>query len=424
MSQWVIDMKAELDKLGNAQSREEQSRKKPSIYKLPSLIFDLNTKAYKPEAVSFGPYHHGDPRLQPMEDHKQRALLLFLKRSPKPLDKIFDSMVKVAQKLKDSYDSLPPKWKDETETENFVKLMIVDGCFVLEILRASDFESDYFDDDPIFGPHGKLYAMPFIKRDMLLLENQLPMLVLFKLKGIKENRKGDADTLNKQILKFHDRGDLSSNMGKCLHILDLYRKSLLCEEATKSTEQKGSKGPDNATVVRSATELNEAGIRFRRSESNSLKDISFNQGVLRLPEFVVDDATESTFLNLIAFERCHVGVGHDITSFICFMDIIVDHDRDIGLLCSKRIIQNLVGNDKVAADLFNAMSKDLMMDPSSHLNMVHESILSYCTEPRHKWRAALKHTYFRNPWAIISVVAAIILFGLATLSTVYDVIGK
>ena len=37
------------------------------------------------------------------------------------------------------------------------------------------------DNDPVFGEHGKLNVKPYIQRDMLLLENQLPMLVLHTL---------------------------------------------------------------------------------------------------------------------------------------------------------------------------------------------------------------------------------------------------
>ncbi|XP_052170365.1 UPF0481 protein At3g47200-like [Diospyros lotus] len=426
MSKWVIDINAKLDNLGNAQSQEEQCWTKRSIYKLPPLISDLKKEAYEPQAVSFGPYHHGKPHLKSMEDHKERTLLNFLHRSPVSLGTIFDSMVEVAQELKDSYDSLERKWQNNTK--KFVQLMIVDGCFMLEILRATspEFESDYSNNDPIFGPHGKLYAMPFIRRDMLLLENQLPMLVLFKLKGIEEYAEDDMETLNKLILEFCGHGAHGSKMGKRLHILDLYRKSLLYKgpKPPKSTKPKDSQGHDSTTVVRSATELREAGIRFRKSKSESLRDISFDGGVLSLPKFVVDDTTESTFLNLIAFERCHVGAGHAITSFICFMDNIIDHDRDISLLSSKGIIHNVAGTDKAAANLFNTMSKDLMMDSSSDLNMVTMSINSYWKKPWHKWRAMLIHTYFRSPWAIVSVVAAVVLFALATVSTVYDVMGK
>ncbi|XP_052171104.1 UPF0481 protein At3g47200-like [Diospyros lotus] len=177
MNQWVVDINAEICKHSNAKSQEEQSRKKRSIYRLPSLISETKKGPYQPQAVSFGPNHHGELHLMPMEEHKHRALLNFVHRSPLPLGVIFNAMVEVAQELKDSYSSLDSKWQD---TEKFVKLMIIDGCFMLEILRAaaqkseSDRETqergcDYSKDDPIFGSHGELYAMPFTRQDMLLL---------------------------------------------------------------------------------------------------------------------------------------------------------------------------------------------------------------------------------------------------------------
>ncbi|XP_052170358.1 UPF0481 protein At3g47200-like [Diospyros lotus] len=425
MSQWVIDIKTELNNRRNAQIEGEQGWRKRSIYKLPPLISELNAKAYQPQAVSFGPYHHGEPHLELMEHHKQRAFLHFLERSPVSLDIIFNSMVEVAQDLKDSYDSLEPK--RQHDIEKFVKLMIVDECFVLEIMRVwTERKSDYSDDYPLFGSEGDFYVVWVIRRDMLFLENQLPILVLFKLQGIKENDKVAMEELNRLILHFFE--DHSNfEMGKSLHILDLYRKSLLVKRS-KSTEPL-SKLPSRQGLHPSisATVLNEAGIRFRKSKINYGMDISFDDGILSLPAFFVEDATVSTFLNLIAFERCHIGDDHAITSFICFMGDIICHDRDIGLLISEGIIFNLVGTDKVAANLFHMMSKDLMIDPSSDLFRMTDSIISYCNKPWRKWRAELIRTYFRNPWAIISVVSAVILFTLNTLQTgftVYDVMRK
>ncbi|MCI37508.1 UPF0481 protein, partial [Trifolium medium] len=63
-------------------------------------------------------------------------------------------------------------------------------------------------------------------------------------------------------------------------------------------------------IIRSAVELHEAGIRFKKSKTWSLKDVSFDRGVLRLPTLVVDDTTEYMLLNLIALERLHVGAGN------------------------------------------------------------------------------------------------------------------
>ncbi|CAK9180535.1 unnamed protein product [Ilex paraguariensis] len=68
----------ELIKQGNV-STEMEPFKKRSIYKVPTFIADLNKNVYSPHAVSFGPYHHGEPPLKPMESHKKRSLLIFLR---------------------------------------------------------------------------------------------------------------------------------------------------------------------------------------------------------------------------------------------------------------------------------------------------------------------------------------------------------
>jgi hypothetical protein len=90
------------------------------------------------------------------------------------------------QVLKDSYDMLGESWKDDTS--KFLQMMILDGCFMLEIIRLATHNSlDYSADDPVFSSHGRLYMIPHIRRDMLLLENQLPMLVLYRLVAVESD---------------------------------------------------------------------------------------------------------------------------------------------------------------------------------------------------------------------------------------------
>ncbi|KAM7496227.1 hypothetical protein LguiA_020641 [Lonicera macranthoides] len=76
---------------------------------------ELNKKAYKPQAVSFGPYHHGEEYLKPMEEHKCRALFHFIKRSKKPLEPYFESLAQFVQDLKDSYKTLDLVWLEDTD---------------------------------------------------------------------------------------------------------------------------------------------------------------------------------------------------------------------------------------------------------------------------------------------------------------------
>lgn len=205
---WVINVNIKLNQMEDSSvAQMEQCWKKRSIYRLPTSFTELNKRAYKPQVVSLGPYHYGQPHLKPMEAHKERAFLFFMKRSNKPLECYIEELAPIVQDLKDSYDSLDMAWQQDTKA--FLKLMILDGCFLLEILRMSasfnrhkrytwpgtssssanlDNNVDYAPNDPIFSQHGDLHLKPYIRRDMLMLENQLPMLLLRNLLAIQNDR--------------------------------------------------------------------------------------------------------------------------------------------------------------------------------------------------------------------------------------------
>lgn len=181
---WVVEVNNELQKMEDLSQETKQWRNR-SIYKIPQSVKELNKNAYKPQIVSFGPYHHGEDHLKPMEEHKKRALVHFLKRCGKPIELFVNSIADDVQILKDSYYPLEAVW--ENNTERFIKLMILDGCFMLEILRNSTqvLLNDYDCLDPIFSHHGRVHMMPYILRDMLMLENQLQLLVLYKLVALE-----------------------------------------------------------------------------------------------------------------------------------------------------------------------------------------------------------------------------------------------
>lgn len=183
-TKWVIQVNEDVKNMEGL-STEKEHWNKGSIYKLPASVTDINKKAYKPQTVSFGPYHY-DPE-NPMEEHKHRALLHFLKRCGKPVELFVNALAEVEDDLKESYNMVHSVPKDVTDI--FLQTMILDGCFMLEILRtASHVLDDYAPNDPIFSNHGRLHVVPYIKRDMLMLENQLPMLVLEKLVAVEHDK--------------------------------------------------------------------------------------------------------------------------------------------------------------------------------------------------------------------------------------------
>ncbi|KAI3876985.1 hypothetical protein MKX03_024570 [Papaver bracteatum] len=488
MTNWEVDVTVLDTELQKAQWS------KPCIYKLPEAMttsvgtFQNNGNmkkfaAYLPHTVSFGPYHHGkNYHLKKMDPHKHRVLGHFLRRYNVTIQTLVDSLattsggwqqvdrveaLPVLQRLMDSYDSLDDEWLHDRD--GFLKLMIYDGCFMLEILQwllvsdsdkaapegsaftGSVDECYYADNDPIFSRHGKLYFLSYIRRDMLMLENQLPMLLLQTLLGAVLPTKPKEDIeehLNMIILNFckGNSNHHKQKMGPCLHVLDLYRKSLLTinmhqnQPVGASSTTKNINSGDHSKakrpimscttrsvedIVRSAMNLHESGIKFKKStETCNLTDIWFKGHTLRLPVVVIDDTTESTLLNMMAFERFHVGAGNEITSYTCFMDNIIDSPDDVKILRSSGVLQNAIGSDKAVAKLFNELTKDVTPDPESWLEkVVQKQLDEYCRNKWHEWRANLSHTYFKNPWALLSLLAAVLLLALTISQTFYSIYG-
>uniref|UniRef100_A0A1D1XSY3 UPF0481 protein At3g47200 n=1 Tax=Anthurium amnicola TaxID=1678845 RepID=A0A1D1XSY3_9ARAE len=442
---WIVQIQNMVD-AANTEG-EKETWKKQSIYRVPACVKNLNPHAYTPQLVSFGPYHHGGEHLTPMEEHKQRSLVHFIKRSEKQLRSFVEEMEKVEQQLMDAYDRLDYEWRLRLkEGGQFLQLMIMDGCFMLEIMRftldsttaaapaaaggttnAESKYKDYGSNDPIFSSHGVLNVVPYIQRDMLMLENQLPLLVLDKLVAVESGKLNSTndEAINRMVLRFFAQPHVVAPLG--LHPLDVYRRSKLhgpsmSKGSPHKKQKKDGKKEGEVDIIRSAMELNEAGVRFKRSRSGSLRDIHFKGGVLSLPVVVVDDLTEYMLLNLMAFERLHVGAGNDVTSYVFFMDNLIDSAKDVSLLNSKGIIHNAVGSDKAVAKLFNTLSKDVSPDPESSLEDVHHRVSSYCQKSLNMWRANLVHTYFRNPWAFLSLAAAVFLLVLTVAQTVFSVL--
>ncbi|CAN6726777.1 unnamed protein product [Malus baccata var. baccata] len=293
-------------------------------------IIQANKELYQMQDVSTEEEHWSRAGLlralpfysNPMEEHKRHVLLHFLKRCEKPM-------------LAD-------------DTDRFLQLTILDGCFMLEVVRvASHLMDDYAPNDHIFSNQEKLHIMSYIKYQGFVI---------------------------KLLIEFYSLSATASSIGQCMHSLDVYRKSQLQGERYCKTGH--------------TTELNEAEIRFKKSKTT----------ILRLLTVVMDDTTESMFLNLIALERFHVGAGNKVTSYMFFMDNIIDNVGDVALLHAK------------FANLFNSLSKDITLDPDSSFNA-----------PWNVWCAILVHTYFRNPWAIISLIVGVFLFVLTIAETEYSI---
>ncbi|XP_052136760.1 UPF0481 protein At3g47200-like [Oryza glaberrima] len=420
-----------------AAAAPRRTRPRPSIYRVPNHIKNMtNPDAYRPRLVSLGPFHHGEAELQPMEKHKHRAVAHLVERSGKPLREFMAAVEEIAEQLRAAYEDLDDeRWSGE----EFVELMLTDGCFLLEVMRAFQLQregkkeeveegGDYEADDPVFSEHGYLYLRCDIISDVLVMENQLPLLLLDKLchvayaDNLQEEeclRINDDSVLSFLFSSSDDAPAIDGPLG--LHPVDVVQRNI-----RGTCHQNSGRRSNGVFMIPCAAELQEAGIRFKVAAADAgggfAGAITFRGGMLTIPLLHVMDSTESMFLNLMAFERMHPGAGNDAMAAVIFLDNLIDTARDVALLKSRGIISNLFGSDEAVAALFNELSRGAVMSPHSSLYGVQRQVIAHCKKRRNRWRASLVHSYFRNPWVFISLVAAFVLLAATVMQTIYTVI--
>ncbi|MCH84822.1 DUF247 domain protein, partial [Trifolium medium] len=359
-------------------------------------------------------------------------------------------------------------------------ILFIDGCSLLYFLAAVNA------DNPEDILNIKLDQLSLVTADVLLLENQLPYLVLkllwendnetelkesmenfvkFNHWGTAENETKSKDN-TKNFLKCHNWatpdikriwGSVRSRIQGCFdqeeeqqhsvvisipnsptHLLDLQLKIILIESSSKTKGNKadninqGHKSSEKNTrkntrmmTYRNIQDLRKVGINLESSAAQGPIDIDFFEGwfaaKLILPEIVVDDTTASTFLNLIAYEMCpDFDTDYEISSFVSFMDSLIDHVEDVRILRSKGILLNCLGSDEEVAHLFNIISTDLMENIDTYpivRDQIHEH---YCNKYK-TWIALGIHTYFDNPWTVIAFIAAFIALILTVVQTCFTI---
>ncbi|PIA41305.1 hypothetical protein AQUCO_02200005v1 [Aquilegia coerulea] len=400
---------------------EDPIWKRQSIYKLYSFIKDRNENKFEPLLVSIGPYHHGKKQLKAMEVHKRRALRHFIKRSCLPFQVYKNAMMVEVKELQESYDQLDEEYLNNPD--QFIELMMVDGCFILEFMDLlSGAPKDYDSNDPVFSYYGCIIHYNCIMRDMLLLENQLPYLVLEKLVFVSQLSDRVAQNSVHAILS--QMMMYAPDMDPGRHMLDMYMKGLF----------KGPRAPENEAdriVHVSASQLHQAGIQFNKVPSFSSIGFDQNRAILNLPHLDINDYSISTFMNLKAFELRGT-TNRDFNSYIRLMDSLVKSVEDVKLLDSKRIIMNNLESDESVMKLLKDLARDTVVDKNCNSYVAQKEMSKHYDDIMKHWKNGLKRraikwisnlqqTYFSNPWSIISVVAASCLLVLTVLQTIYTV---
>lgn len=401
---------ASMEKRYDAKAGQQPSRTEPcTIYRVPHSIRIVEKGSYEPKMLSIGPYHRSNPKLKAMEDHKWHCLKGVLRRyGERSLTRYLYEMNRLEVQVRGFYSE-----NEEIkgiEGKEFVEMMLLDGCYILELLLHAESENTAGKvDDPIYSTN---WILPILRQDMLLLENQLPFLVLQHLFQFV-NRSNNSSLVSLAVQFFDHVMPIRREVAQVdsfHHLLDLFHWHLLpvtsvTSPGSRIKVEKVHKQPQSPPSIPSATEIEYPGIILRSKESaSSILDVKFRkEGVLEIPHLCIDHSTSSIFRNLIAWEQCYSVSGNYFTSYAIFMDCLINTPQDVVVLKRRKIIEHRLGNNKQMALLFNKMCMGITINfEGSFLYDLSDQVKQFQKTRRNEWRAELVRNYFRDPWSPIN----------------------
>lgn len=474
----------------------KKGTKAKNLVRIPPRLFQAHPKAYIPLFVSMGPFHHigrysaqnqdgktrfKDVNILASETKKQACMLQFFSpkklgypnhrpnlenppgpdlqdhsetvtRTPNPPDSseiVSDhTNIPFEQKLLEKCqqfvrENLHQVWslyceEVEISLELLANIILVDSCFLLGFLAHGQ-------EDIMFSA---------FRRDIVLLENQIPFFLLLGLSKILhkflnqehlgmlilqtfklcpnyppsfkydwspedwQRYKDMEPCINEMRVRLRDM-----NFGSdCIHLLDfIHLYHAVSIEHTVPIKIVGS----TAIHLRNATELRASGVTFECTQgvySHSVLSLSFSKGVLSIPPLLVSDYTETLLVNLLAHE--HLSPNHRgyFTSYVFFMSQLIESKEDLQLLEKKGIIHNELGSREDVSKLFSNISKQFVLKDFLYSELCNE-IEAYADSTWQRHLQVLKERYFSNPWTTLSVFAATILLLLTFIQTYYAVLS-
>ncbi|MED6169182.1 hypothetical protein PIB30_019115 [Stylosanthes scabra] len=422
------------------------SSSRSKIQKVPALLLqDSNFTRYcSPKMISFGPIHHRRQTDDLQLGQQFKCLWAF--------------------RYIEQFASI-----EESVDEELTQMLFVDGCALLYFM-------DNIDDQHPESLMLKLDQLLYIWRDVILLENQLPVKLLDLL---ITGAHGHDNNLKSLMFNFLFMGlpkknkELAMLQGEDVkdptHLLDYIRSYFFYagKSQSKVDTKKKSKGEENMTYRYSCApsfllllrtlfagkisfqevdhywhryknigDLRKAGIRVKASKTEwRWGNISFTSnlfsGKLMLPGIVIDDTTPYFYHNLVAYEMCpDFHNNFEFCSYFSLMDSFIDDAEDVKELRAAGILQNLLGNDEEVAKLFNELGNVLpskLFNSNRYSNRYVEVKRQIDAHYRNKWKtwlAQARSTYFNTPWSHIAFYAAVLALVLTSIQTWYAINPK
>ncbi|GJN39811.1 hypothetical protein PR202_gb28954 [Eleusine coracana subsp. coracana] len=348
-----------------------------------------------PSVVAIGPYHHGSPELQKMEEVKLAAAHHLCIGSGHSPEAVYEKVLSVAGEARGCYDADDPSVRDVAD---FAAMMFLDGCFLLQYMMLAAAAAVDDDDDqdhnnkappPVLRNRMTLSTGPTILKDIFLLENQIPWLVLQTLtefitavdvrqfvddmgknffpagkaeaKAVKDSDEASEDNDDKHTPPPHLLGLLRFSQVSSMPLGYAYTTTKICKAAG---------GPMQPLYIR-AVELPRIAIAVTPSTASWFGDIVVRRarlsGELSLSPVFLNEVTACWLVNMAALEASVAAAaissdsdsdGFVVTSYLSMLAMLMDEEEDVDVLRGRGVLLTSFSNAQ-AMGFFKGLGQHL-----------------------------------------------------------------
>ncbi|XP_071680286.1 UPF0481 protein At3g47200-like [Lolium perenne] len=316
-----------------------------------------------PSFVALGPYHHGLPQLQEVEEVKHAAAHYFCMQSGNSIEEVHGKILSVVGEARGCYSEDAVSGFSHSE---FAAMMFLDGCFLLRYIH--DF---MYAESALFSNRAVLSTGPCMLRDIFMLENQLPWLVLEVLMTFTDIPMcqfivSTASTFDTGWIQITRLPENELKRYRPPHLLGFLRYYLIGN--MPPTPRVPSSFIRKFALASGAIELAEIGVKLTASNKRWFADMSVQKGYLAgelsLTPLFLNDYTASWLVNMAGLEACTStgwpSDGYNISSYLSLIAMLMDKEEDVHELRAKHLVRSFFSNQEML-DLFKGLACHLRL---------------------------------------------------------------
>nr|CAB3466125.1 unnamed protein product [Digitaria exilis] len=402
------------ERMKNATERFEgyASMRPPRIHRFPNHLRGIGGAGGRyvvPSVVAIGPYHHGLPHLQAVEEVKHVAAFQLCRDNGCSVEEVYSDIFSIVGYARSCYDASSVAGLSDAE---FAAMMFLDGCFLVQFAKN--------DKPPVLG-HG-LSCWPTIVKDTLLLENQIPWLVLEALTGWLITHMSPPA---KELRSVKDDASCTEEPNNPPHLLGLLRSCMTLRMPSELRQGKSSRN-SLLRLSSSAVHLAQIGVKIRASTAQWFPDVKVRNkllfGELNLSPLFLNDVVASILVNMVGLEVAEATTasssekdGFVVSSYMSVLGMLIDREEDVQELRRRGILCSHLSNAQTLS-FFKVLVQDLRL--GFNYFAIVQGIDAYIrTRPV---RIAV-HKFLYNNFKLIAAVLSIASVFVGIFKTLYSV---